>query len=129
MSTLSTFGTRLDRLVEENDLVCRAKEALNLENSRDERLVPVAEELRDLQAVWTALSGIWGRLSQVRETLWSVVQVRHLDCRFETDLMMLSSPGSCGRSSTLYYPRHETCLAECGSTLPSSTYRRLYDPC
>ena len=76
MNTLSVFEGRLNRLLEEYDLVCRAKEALDLEHVRDERLQPVTEELRDLKAVWTALSGVWSRLAQIRETLWSAVQVR-----------------------------------------------------
>jgi dynein heavy chain 1 len=54
----------------------RAKEALDLEHVKDDRLQPVTEELRDLKAVWTALSGIWSRLGQLRETVWSAVQVR-----------------------------------------------------
>ena len=43
----------------------RAKEALDLEHVKDDRLQPVTEELRDLKAVWTALSGIWSRLGQL----------------------------------------------------------------
>ena len=76
INTLNVFEGRLTRLLEEYDLVCRAKEALDLEHTKDDRLLPVTEELRDLKAVWTALSGIWSRLSQLRDTLWSAVQVR-----------------------------------------------------
>ena len=76
INTLNVFDGRLTRLVEEYNLVCRAKEALDLEHLKDDRLQPVTEELRDLKAVWTALSGIWGRLGQLRETVWSAVQVR-----------------------------------------------------
>lgn len=78
INTLNVFEGRLTRLLEEYDLVCRAKEALDLEHTKDDRLQPVTEELRDLKAVWTALSGIWSRLGQLRETLWSAVQVRNL---------------------------------------------------
>jgi len=76
INTLGVFEGRLSRLTEEYDLVCRAKEALDLEHTRDDRLQPVTEELRDLKAVWTALSGTWGRIAQLREILWSIVQVR-----------------------------------------------------
>lgn len=75
INTLSVFEGRLSRLTEDYTLVCRAKEALNLEHTSDDRLVPVTEELRDLKAVWTALSGVWSRLFQLRETPWSGVQV------------------------------------------------------
>lgn len=91
INTLNVFDGRLNRLTEEYDLVCRAKEALDLEHSKDDRLLPVTEELRDLKAVWTALSGIWSRLGQLRETLWSAVQVslsdlgRHADIAAEKD--------------------------------------------
>jgi dynein heavy chain 1 len=75
INTLNVFEGRLTRLTEDYTLVCRAKEALNLEHTKDDRLEPVNEEMRDLKAVWTALSGIWARLYQLRETLWSAVLV------------------------------------------------------
>lgn len=75
INTLNVFEGRLTRLTEDYNLVCRAKEALDLEHTSDDRLVPVTEEMRDLKAVWTALSGVWARLYQLRETLWSAVQV------------------------------------------------------
>jgi hypothetical protein len=75
INTLNVFEGRLTRLTEDYTLVCRAKEALNLEHMKDDRLEPVNEEMRDLKAVWTALSGIWARLYQLRETLWSAVLV------------------------------------------------------
>ena len=75
INTLNVLEGRLTRLTEDYTLVWRAKEALNLEHTRDDRLEPVNEEMRDLKAVWTALSGIWARLYQLRETLWSAVLV------------------------------------------------------
>ncbi|KIR72005.1 dynein heavy chain 1, cytosolic [Cryptococcus deuterogattii CA1014] len=89
INTLNVFEGRLTRLLEEYNLVCRAKEALDLEHVKDDRLQPVNEELRDLKAVWTALSGIWGRLAQLRETLWTAVQPRKL--RQELDAILSST--------------------------------------
>ncbi|OWZ39026.1 dynein heavy chain 1, cytosolic [Cryptococcus neoformans Tu259-1] len=89
INTLNVFEGRLARLLEEYNLVCRAKEALDLEHANDDRLQPVNEELRDLKAVWTALSGIWGRLAQLRETLWTAVQPRKL--RQELDAILSST--------------------------------------
>ncbi|KAG1874247.1 dynein heavy chain and region D6 of dynein motor-domain-containing protein [Suillus tomentosus] len=78
MNTINVFEGKLTRVQEEYDLVCRAKEALDLELTRHTRLEPVFEELRDLKAVWTALSGIWSQISDLREMSWSVVQPRKL---------------------------------------------------
>ena len=89
INTLNVFEGRLARLSEDYDLVCRAKEALDLEHTKHDRLQPVTEELRDLKAVWTALSGIWGRLGQLRETLWTAVQPRKL--RQELDAILSST--------------------------------------
>ncbi|TXT09077.1 hypothetical protein VHUM_02551 [Vanrija humicola] len=88
-NTLNVYETRLTQVQDEYDLVARAKEALNLEHIKDERLKPVTEELRDLKAVWTALTGVWGRLASLRETLWSTVQPRKL--RQELDSILSST--------------------------------------
>jgi dynein heavy chain 1 len=76
MNTINVFQGKLNSVQEEYDLVCRAKEALDLELTRYTRLEPVLEELRDLKAVWTALSGIWSQINELREMSSSVV-TRH----------------------------------------------------
>lgn len=78
MNTINVFEGKLTRVQEEYDLVCRAKEALDLELTRHTRLEPIFEELRDLKAVWTALSGIWSQIGELRETSWTTVQPRKL---------------------------------------------------
>lgn len=78
MNTINVFEGKLTRVEEEYDLVCRAKEALDLELTRHTRLEPVFEELRDLKAVWTALSGIWSQVGELREIMWASVQPRKL---------------------------------------------------
>ncbi|KAH9046427.1 dynein heavy chain protein 1 [Lactarius hengduanensis] len=78
MNTINVFEGKLNRVQEEYDLVCRAKEALDLELIRHTRLEPVFEELRDLKAVWTALSGIWNQISELRDMAWATVQPRKL---------------------------------------------------
>ncbi|KAH8834765.1 dynein heavy chain protein 1 [Flagelloscypha sp. PMI_526] len=78
MNTINVFEGKLNRVQEEYDLVCRAKEALDLELNRHTRLEPVFEELRDLKAVWTALSGIWAQIGELRELSWATVQPRKL---------------------------------------------------
>lgn len=78
LNAINAFETKLNRVQEEYNLVCRAKEALDLDLQRHNRLDPVFEELRDLKAVWTALSGIWGQINDLRESSWSLVQPRKL---------------------------------------------------
>ena len=78
MNTINVFEGKLTRVQDEYDLVCRAKEALDLELTRHTRLEPVFEELRDLKAVWTALSGIWSQIGELREMSWATVQPRKL---------------------------------------------------
>lgn len=78
MNAINIFEGRVNRLKEESDTVSRAKEALDLELVRDDRLEPVLEEIRDLKAVWTALSGVWAQIAELRETLWSSIQSRKL---------------------------------------------------
>jgi dynein heavy chain 1 len=78
MNIINVFEGKLTRVQEEYDLVCRAKEALDLELTRHTRLEPVFEELRDLKGVWTALSGIWSQISELREMSWAQVQPRKL---------------------------------------------------
>ena len=78
LSTITVFETRLNRVQEEYDLVCRAKEALDLDLIRHTRLEPIFEELKDLKAVWTALSGVWNQIGELREMAWATVQPRKL---------------------------------------------------
>ncbi|KAJ6448494.1 hypothetical protein C8R45DRAFT_850302, partial [Mycena sanguinolenta] len=66
MNIINVFEGKLNRVQEEYDLVCRAKEALDLELTRHTRLEPVFEELHNLKGVWTALSGIWSRISELK---------------------------------------------------------------
>ncbi|PWZ01334.1 cytoplasmic dynein heavy chain 1 [Testicularia cyperi] len=78
MNTINVFESRVGKLSEDRALVIRAKEALDLEHTPDDRLEPVFEELRDLKTVWTALSGTWSQLAEIRDTNWNNVQPRKL---------------------------------------------------
>ncbi|KAJ2433662.1 dynein heavy chain, partial [Coemansia sp. RSA 2440] len=74
-ATLAAFQARATRLEGEIELVRRAKEALDMDAARDERLLPVQEELNDLRAVWAALSGVWREIDELRDTPWASVVV------------------------------------------------------
>ncbi|GAA5873340.1 hypothetical protein JCM3774_005947 [Rhodotorula dairenensis] len=78
MNAISGFELRIGGLKEQHDLLSRAKESLDLEVTPDRRLDPIVEEIRDLKAVWTALSGVWSQVNELRDMLWSSVQTRKL---------------------------------------------------
>ena len=78
LNTINIFEGKLTRVQEDYELVCKAKEALDLELIRHTRLEPVFEELRDLKAVWTALSGVWNQIGELREMTLATVQPRKL---------------------------------------------------
>lgn len=78
LNTINIFEGKLTRVQDDYELVCKAKEALDLELIRHTRLEPVFEELRDLKAVWTALSGVWNQIGELREMVWATVQPRKL---------------------------------------------------
>ncbi|GAA97827.1 uncharacterized protein L969DRAFT_96169 [Mixia osmundae IAM 14324] len=83
MTYLQAFEARLGSAQDELDLIARAKRALDVHAVEDVRLKPVAEELRDLKTVWTALSGIWAQLSELAETSWTSLQPRKLRQRLD----------------------------------------------
>lgn len=78
IGTIAALEVKLNKVQDEYDLVCRAKEALDLDLVRHTRLEPVFEELRDLKAVWTALSGIWSQIAGLKEIAWATVVPRKL---------------------------------------------------
>jgi len=71
LATLLSFETRFRTAEKEYDTVARAKEALDLQQSPSNPLLPLLEELQDFKSVWTALSKIWDSLQDLRDTLWS----------------------------------------------------------
>ncbi|KAG0078658.1 hypothetical protein BGZ90_004687, partial [Linnemannia elongata] len=83
-NTLNIFEGRVTRVKEEFDMVCRAKEALDLDLSTDDRLEPVLEELRDLKSVWSSLAKIWQSVSEIKDTLWSTVVPRKIRTQLDT---------------------------------------------
>ncbi|ORY38141.1 dynein heavy chain [Rhizoclosmatium globosum] len=77
-NSLSIFEGRVARLMEETETLNKAKESMDLELFADNRLIPVMEELKDLKAVWIALSGIWKSYAEVKETAWAAIAPRKL---------------------------------------------------
>ncbi|KAJ3135949.1 hypothetical protein HK100_002228 [Physocladia obscura] len=68
---LTIFEGRVARLIEENDTLNRAKESLDLELFPSNRLTPIMEELKELKGVWMALSIIWKKFAEIKETTWA----------------------------------------------------------
>ena len=77
-SALSSFQTRLTRLLSDSEMVSKAKEALNLPGSPETAIPAILEEVHDFMSVWAALSTIWQSLSDLRDMLWTSVQPRRL---------------------------------------------------
>jgi len=107
-NTLQIFEGRITRLKEEYDMVCRAKEALNMELANDNRLEPVLEELRDLKSVWTALSKVWQAISDIRDTLWASVAPRNIRQSLEKLINSSKEMPSRMRQYAAYEYVHET---------------------
>lgn len=82
-STIASFEAELNKVQDEYKLVSRAKEALDLDLVRHTRLEPVFGELRDLKAVWTALSGVWSQIGALKETPWATAIPRKLRQRLD----------------------------------------------
>ncbi|GJN87844.1 hypothetical protein Rhopal_000799-T1 [Rhodotorula paludigena] len=89
MTAIGVFEGRANRLKEQYDMLSRAKESLDLDATKDGRLDPVLEEIRDLKAVWTALSGVWAQVGELRDTLWSSIVPRKL--RQQLDSLLAST--------------------------------------
>ncbi|KAJ3071427.1 hypothetical protein HDU98_005356 [Podochytrium sp. JEL0797] len=83
-NALSIFEGRVQRLIDENDTLRRAKEALDLEHFSGDKLAPVMEELKDLKSVWLALATVWKGYGEVKDTTWSTVAPRKLKQSIET---------------------------------------------
>lgn len=85
-NTLNAFHQRITRTIEDYEQVCKAKEALDMECLREERLAPVLEEVNDLKSVWAALSVIWREIDEMRETPWASIVVRKIRQQLDRQL-------------------------------------------
>lgn len=83
LELLRTYENRLEKLRAETETVAKAKEALALPHNQDDTLAATAEEVQDFNSVWSALSLIWQRINELRETLWTSVQPRKLRQQLE----------------------------------------------
>lgn len=83
LAAITSFDSRLQQMSDERDLMTRAKESLELDHRPDDRLEPITEELSDLKGVWTALSGTWGQINELREIHWANVQTRKIRQRLD----------------------------------------------
>lgn len=83
LELLRTYENRLEKLRAETETVAKAKEALALPHSQDDTLAATVEEVQDFNSVWSALSLIWQRINELRETLWTSVQPRKLRQQLE----------------------------------------------
>jgi len=73
LATLISFEGRFRNVEAEYDTVSKAKDALDLQQSPPNPILPLLEELQDFKSVWTALSKIWASLQDLRDMLWNTV--------------------------------------------------------
>lgn len=78
LTTLLSFETRFRNAEKEYEMVAKAKEALDLQQSPPNPILPLLDELQDFKSVWSALSKIWESLQDLRDTLWASVVPRKL---------------------------------------------------
>lgn len=84
ITSVNVFENRVKQLKEQVDMVARAKDALDMEATKNQNLAPIIDEIRDLKAVWTALSGVWSQINELRDTNWSTVQPRKIRQQLDT---------------------------------------------
>jgi dynein heavy chain 1, cytosolic len=75
---LGSFRSRFEKLKTESEMVSRAKESLDLPDSRDGTIAAALEEVHDFVSVWSALSTIWQSVNDLKATPWAAVQTRKL---------------------------------------------------
>lgn len=78
LAALLAFEGRFRTVEAEYETVARAKEALDLQQSPPNPILPLLEELQDFKSVWTALSKIWDSLRDLRDALWSTIVPRKI---------------------------------------------------
>ncbi|KTW31656.1 dynein heavy chain [Pneumocystis jirovecii RU7] len=75
---LSEFESKINLLVDERNSIIKAKEALSLNNTSDNHLHTVLEEVMDFKSVWSAINTLWKSLNELMETPWSLVVPRKI---------------------------------------------------
>lgn len=102
LDTIETFSSRLAKILEGQNLLGKAQDALNLSRHQQDVLVPMTDEIRDLKTVWTALLGISIRLNELRESLWTAVNPRKLRQSLDSVLSSLKEMPSRMRQYAAY---------------------------
>eukprot|EP00124_Ichthyophonus_hoferi_P005428 Ihof_evm1s783 gene=Ihof_evmTU1s783 len=75
---LTIFEGKFNRASEEYERLARAKEALDLDLSGENKLTPSISEFNGLKAVWAELNKIWTQLTEIKEMPWVSVVVRKI---------------------------------------------------
>ena len=57
--------------------------ALTGSRNSDEQVQTTEEELQDLKQVWSAVTGIWDEIEQMRDTPWNSLQPRKIRQQLE----------------------------------------------
>ena len=117
-NTLAIFESRFTRLKEEQDMLAKAKHALDLDSRVDERVVPRLEELRDLKSSWLELSLVWTNIAELKAVPWSAVVPRQIRVKLDDLLQQLKNLPSRVRS----YASYEFTLLSVNSYLKANVH-------
>jgi dynein heavy chain 1, cytosolic len=108
VKSLSSFETRSTKLKDEHDIVCQAREALDLDFSTNNRLEPILEELTDLKSVWIEISKMWNELNEIKESLWISISPRKIKQSLDDLIMKLKELPSRMKQYGAYEYLHES---------------------
>jgi dynein heavy chain 1, cytosolic len=68
IDVLNMIETRLQKVKENYFRVCKAKDLLNLEPGKPEKLETLEEDVTGLKEIWGELSKVWGVIDSMRDT-------------------------------------------------------------
>ena len=71
INSLNVFESRFLKLREDMESLNKAREALDLDTKKDDRLLPKLEEIQDLKNTWSELSKVHVQINEVKTTPWS----------------------------------------------------------
>ncbi|XP_077870638.1 cytoplasmic dynein 1 heavy chain 1-like [Saccoglossus kowalevskii] len=96
LKALTILEGKFARLKEDRDNVCKAKEALELQepgtiSPSEDRMLVALEELQDLKGVWSELAAIWEQIDGLKDTPWLTVAPRKLRQSLDTLATQLKS--------------------------------------
>eukprot|EP01129_Flabellula_baltica_P006002 TRINITY_DN2210_c0_g1_i2.p1 TRINITY_DN2210_c0_g1~~TRINITY_DN2210_c0_g1_i2.p1 ORF type:complete len:4545 (+),score=1094.61 TRINITY_DN2210_c0_g1_i2:1851-13637(+) len=84
LETLTIFKGRVEREINESVRVSHAKKALDLDDdSKEDKLLPISEEIEELTTVWQYLSDTWTEIDDMKELPWAGIVTKKIRIQLE----------------------------------------------